>query len=101
MVSERESIILFLIVAHVVIRVSELAEEVVLLLLLGRPTKNIILVLLRVVNIEIIKLIVYGAEVVCLGLLHGIPPPVMLPKSRFAWNLGIAPPVPTYPPPIG
>lgn len=75
MVSERESIILFLIVVHVVIRVSKLAEEVVLLLLfllLGRPTKNIVLVLLRVVNIEIIKLVVYGAEVVCLGLLHGI-----------------------------
>lgn len=92
MVSERESIILFLIVAvHVVIRVSELAEEVVLLLLLlllGRPTKNIILVLLRVVNIEIIKLVVYGAEVVCLGLLHGIASSRHASKIKIRLELG-------------
>ena len=93
MVSERESIILFLIVVvHVVIRVSELAEEIVLLLLLmllGRPTKiHIILVLLRVINIEIIKLVVYCAEVVCLGLLHGIASSRHASKIKIGLELG-------------
>ena len=91
LISERESIILLLV--HVIIVcVSELAKEVILLLLLlllGRPTKRIILIrLLLVVDIEIVELVVYGAEVVCLGLLHGIASSRHASKIKIRLELG-------------